>query len=61
LAPGAPALHETAAGAIFVADMPALEISATDIRRRCAEGRSIRYLVPDAVAHHIQTNQTYST
>lgn len=61
LAPGAQALHETAAGAIFVADMPALEISATDIRRRCAEGRSIRYLVPDAVAHHIQTNQTYST
>ncbi|MDD5470635.1 MAG: nicotinate-nucleotide adenylyltransferase [Sideroxydans sp.] len=61
LAPGAQALHETPAGAIFVADMPALEISSTDIRRRSAEGKNIRYLVPDAVAHHIQTNQTYST
>ncbi len=61
LAPGAQALHEAPAGAIFVADMPALEISSTDIRRRCAEGRSIRYLVPDAVVHHIQTYHTYST
>lgn len=61
LAPGAQALHEAPAGAIFVADMPALEISSTDIRRRCADGKSIRYLVPDAVAHHIQTNQTYSS
>lgn len=26
-----------------------VEISATDVRRRVAEGRSIRYLVPDAV------------
>ncbi|GAB5604136.1 nicotinate-nucleotide adenylyltransferase [Sideroxyarcus sp. TK5] len=61
LAPGAQALHEAPAGAIFVADMPALEISATDIRRRCKDGKSIRYLLPDAVAHHIQTNQTYSS
>lgn len=61
LAPGAQALHEAPAGAIFVADMPALEISSTDIRRRCAEGKNIRYLVPDAVAHHIQTYQTYSS
>jgi nicotinate-nucleotide adenylyltransferase len=60
LAPGAQALHETPAGTIFVADMPALEISSTDIRRRCADGKSIRYLVPDVVFHLIQTNQTYS-
>jgi nicotinate-nucleotide adenylyltransferase len=61
LAPGAQALHESPAGTIFVADMPALEISSTDIRRRCTDGKSIRYLVPDAVTHHIQTNQTYSS
>lgn len=60
LAPGAQALHEAPAGAIFVADMPALEISSTDIRRRCTDGKSIRYLVPDTVDHHIQTNRTYS-
>jgi nicotinate-nucleotide adenylyltransferase len=59
LAPGARALHEAPAGAIFVADMPALEISATDIRRRCARGRDIHYLLPDAVADYIQTHELY--
>lgn len=61
LAPGARALHEAPNGAIFVADMPALEISSTDIRRRCAEGKSIRYLVPDAVANYINIHQLYRT
>lgn len=61
LAPGAGALHESPAGTIFVADMPALEISSTDIRRRCADGRSARYLVPDAVANYINTNSLYRT
>lgn len=61
LAPGARALHEAAGGAIFVADMPALEISATDIRRRCSERKSIRNLVPDSVAHFINSHQLYRT
>ncbi|MFH0934686.1 MAG: nicotinate-nucleotide adenylyltransferase [Pseudomonadota bacterium] len=61
LAPGAGVLHESPAGAIFVADMPALEISSTDIRRRSAEGRSVRYLVPDVVANYIKTNSLYQT
>jgi nicotinate-nucleotide adenylyltransferase len=59
LAPGRGALHEAPNGAIFVADMPALEISSTDIRRRCAEGKNIRYLVPDAVTNYINTNSLY--
>jgi nicotinate-nucleotide adenylyltransferase len=59
LAPGAGALHESPNGAIFVADMPALEISSTDIRRRCADGKSIRYLVPDAVVNYVNTNSLY--
>jgi nicotinate-nucleotide adenylyltransferase len=61
LAPGSSALHEAPNGTIFVADMPALEISSTDIRRRCAEGKSIRYLVADAVANYINTNSLYRT
>jgi nicotinate-nucleotide adenylyltransferase len=61
LAPGASALHETPNGRIFVADMPALEISSTDIRRRCADGKSVRYLVPDAVVNHINTQSLYRT
>ena len=59
LAPGARAPHEAPAGSIFVADMPALEISATDIRRRCARSRDVRYLLPDAVAQYIQTHELY--
>jgi len=38
----------------------ALMISASDIRRRCAEGRSIRYLVPDTVADYIATHGLYA-
>jgi nicotinate-nucleotide adenylyltransferase len=36
-----------------------LMISASDIRRRCAEGRSIRYLVPDAVADYLIASGLY--
>lgn len=61
LAPGAGALHESPSGAIFVADMPALEISSTDIRRRCTEGKSVRYLVPDVITNYINTNSLYRT
>ncbi|MBI3902307.1 MAG: nicotinate-nucleotide adenylyltransferase [Nitrosomonadales bacterium] len=60
LAPAPRALHEAPAGAILVVDMPALEISATSIRRRCAGNRSIRYLLPDSVFNYIQSNQLYT-
>ena len=60
LAPSSRALLESPAGTIFVAGMPALEISATDIRRRCSEQKDVRYLLPDAVAHYIQHHQLYT-
>lgn len=59
LAPSPRALHESPAGAVVVVEMPTLEISATGIRRRCAENRSARYLLPDAVAEYIQSNRLY--
>lgn len=37
------------AGRIHVLDGPSLDVSATDIRERVAAGRTIRYLVPQAV------------
>jgi len=40
-------------------DMPRLDISSSQIRRRVAEGRSIRYLVPDPVAEHIVRGRLY--
>jgi nicotinate-nucleotide adenylyltransferase len=40
-------------------DMPRLDISSTEIRRRAADGRPIRYLVPEAVADHIDAKGLY--
>jgi nicotinate-nucleotide adenylyltransferase len=39
--------------------VPAVDISATDMRRRVREGRSIRYFVPDAVADYISRHRLY--
>ncbi|MDP4148170.1 MAG: nicotinate (nicotinamide) nucleotide adenylyltransferase [Bacteroidota bacterium] len=44
---------------IVVMDAPLLPISATHIRRNLKEGRSIRYLVPDAVNEEIGRNGYY--
>jgi nicotinate-nucleotide adenylyltransferase len=40
-------------------DMPLMQISSSAIRRRVREGLPIRYLVPDKVADHIETNGLY--
>ena len=40
-------------------DMPRLDISSSLIRRRAAEGRPLRYLVPDAVAGYIEREGLY--
>jgi nicotinate-nucleotide adenylyltransferase len=46
------------AGVAFVPGA-GLPISASQIRDRCREGRSIRYLVPDGVADHIAKRGLY--
>jgi nicotinate-nucleotide adenylyltransferase len=40
-------------------EVPAIEISATEIRTRVRAGRSIRYWVPDAVAEYIARHRLY--
>jgi len=40
--------------------MPELSVSSTHVRRRVAQGRSIRYLVPDGVRDLISERELYS-
>ncbi len=40
-------------------EMPRLDVSSSDIRRRTAAGRPIRHLVPDAVADYIEAHGLY--
>jgi nicotinate-nucleotide adenylyltransferase len=40
-------------------DMPRLDISATELRERAAAGRSLRYLVPDAVDAYVRGQGLY--
>ena len=42
-----------------VIEVPAIDISATEVRRRIAQGRSIRYWVPVTVAEYIARHRLY--
>ena len=42
-----------------VYETPMIDISATDIRRRIAEDRSVSYLMPDATINYIRANDLY--
>ena len=45
---------------IVFLDAPYLEISSTGLRKRIANGGSVRYLVPDAVGQYITENKLYT-
>jgi nicotinate-nucleotide adenylyltransferase len=47
-----------AEGVRFI-EMPRIDVSSTMVRRRSAEGRPIRYLVPDKVANFIGAKSLY--
>jgi len=44
---------------VVILDGPRLRLSASEIRARAAAGRSLRYLVPDAVAAYIRDHSLY--
>ena len=52
-------LLDTPAGCVIFRELTPLGISATQIRTLVREGRSPRYLVPDAVWNYIQDNKLY--
>jgi nicotinate-nucleotide adenylyltransferase len=54
------ALREAPAGCIVTFAMTQLDISATQIRTLLANGRSARYLLPEAVIAYIQGTHLYS-
>ena len=56
----AAALMSKPAGHIMICAPPLLDISATRIRRLLAEGRSIRFLVPDKVIDVIERTRCYA-
>lgn len=44
---------------IHMIDIPAVDVSSSEIRARIREGRSIRYMVPDLVLHYIEERGLY--
>lgn len=57
----AAALSRQPSGGIAVLAIPELDISATLIRSRVAENRTIRYLLPNPVADYIHQHHLYTT
>ncbi len=54
-----PALYEAPCGRLLCLNLNALEVSSSYLRDCLETGRSIRYLVPDAVMHYICDNAVY--
>ena len=48
-----------ASGAVVTVDGPRVDFSASELRRILAEGQSVRYQVPDAVAEYIRQHGLY--
>jgi len=54
-----PAIPASVISRIQVVSMPGIDLSATEIRRRVGEGKSIRYMTPRSVDVYIAQHQLY--
>ena len=52
-------IKEMYGGDIFLINSPEIEISSTEIRKRLAEGKSVRHMIPDSVLEYIRKNKLY--
>lgn len=59
--PGAPAPAVPAGWEADVVEIPNLDVSSTDLRRRVAEGRPLDYLVPSAAMREIRARGLYAS
>jgi nicotinate-nucleotide adenylyltransferase len=59
--PGTPAPMVPAGWEADVVEIPNLEVSSTDLRRRVAEGRPLDYLVPAAAMREIRARGLYAS
>ncbi len=48
------------AARVQIVEMPAIEISSTDLRQRASEGKSVRFLTPRGVEMYIASHRLYS-
>jgi len=54
------ALGPELASHVRVLETPGVAVSATELRERAAQGRSLRYLLPDPVIHYVNEHRLYS-
>jgi nicotinate-nucleotide adenylyltransferase len=59
--PGAPAPSVPAGWRADVIEIPALEVSSTDLRARMADGRPLDYLVPEAAVREVRRRGLYDS
>jgi nicotinate-nucleotide adenylyltransferase len=59
--PGAPAPAVPAGWRADVIEIPALEVSSTDLRARMADGRPLDYLVPEAAVREVRRRGLYDS
>lgn len=57
---GRVALHRRAATRVDLVAITAIDVSSSQIRQACRDGRSIRFLVPEAVRSSIEASGCYS-
>lgn len=52
--------HRDSGAELRLLDIPALDVSSSDVRRRLREGRSVRYLLPETIRRDVEESGIYA-